>query len=154
MNSSFQASVVAFVITLAAVAAGPEPERTGLNAERVTLSDRAVQVVCDGSPVVRVLDEGSRVQAGTFDLGSGCAALSVCDDGSVVVLEDGSEFARRLRLDSAGSLHDTGEQVAYDSGAVASRMVSTNASSRSSAADSSRNWRPQTVATIGSSRPG
>lgn len=68
-------------------------------------------VVCDGASVqpVSVIDIATRAQVETFNLGSDCTSVDVCSDGSVLVASDGSGEVRRLVIDGAGNLTDTGE---------------------------------------------
>src|SRR5262249_30180885 len=68
-------------------------------------------VVCDGSGTapVSVGDPQTGREVSSFPLGTDCNAVDVCPDGSVLVTSYQSGFVKRLTLDGAGALTDTGE---------------------------------------------
>lgn len=76
--------------------------------------DGRFAVVCDGDATapVSVIDLESFAEISTLDLGSDCNAVEVCEDGSVLVTSGQTSLVRRLILDSAGGLTDTGESLA------------------------------------------
>ena len=71
-------------------------------------------VVCNaGTPApVSVVDLVLRAEVSTFDLGMSCSSIDVCRDGSVLVSSNTSPQVRRLVIDTAGKLTDTGEMLA------------------------------------------
>ena len=80
--------------------------------------DEQFLVVCDSvaPEPVAVIDIATQTEIGTFSLGpGGCNSVDVCSDGSVLVT---SFFppgtVRRLTIDSAGNLTDTGEALSSD----------------------------------------
>jgi len=96
------------------LAAGVNPIRLSNRGEDTSLSpDGRFLAVCDGALVqpVSVVDIATRVEVDTFYLGHDCNAVEVCDDGSVLVTSLLAQSVRRLVLDSAGSLSDTGETL-------------------------------------------
>jgi hypothetical protein len=58
-----------------------------------------------------VVDVSARIESSTFDLGSGCTAVDVCSDGSVLTMSFEEGLVRRLVIDSMGHVHDTGERL-------------------------------------------
>ncbi|MEM7588355.1 MAG: hypothetical protein AAF560_33515, partial [Acidobacteriota bacterium] len=74
-------------------------------------------VVCGGSEV-SVVDVAARAEIDTFDLGHDCQVVDICDDGSVLVgwisISDNGRRVRRLEIDGAGQLSDTGESITPD----------------------------------------
>jgi hypothetical protein len=68
-------------------------------------------LVCDGGNVqpVAVIDIAARTQIRTFNLGTDCNSVDACSDGSVLVTSNNSGRVRRLLIDGAGNLTDTGE---------------------------------------------
>src|SRR5262245_34753422 len=97
------------------LATPPNPIRISNPGEDLaTSADHRFPVVCDGSGAapVSVIDLATRREVATFDLGSDCNAVDVCDDGSVLVSSILSRTIRRLTLGPDGSLTDTGEIIA------------------------------------------
>ena len=71
-------------------------------------------VVCDGDipDPVSVVDVATQAEIGTFPLGGPCTSVDVCSDGSVLVTgNDFPQKVRRLTIDGAGALTDTGEAL-------------------------------------------
>ena len=97
-----------------ALAAGVNPTFISNRGEDNSLSpDGRFLVVCDGAftQPVSVVDTATRVQVDTFNLGHDCNSVDVCDDGSVLVTSLLQKNVRRLLLDAAGNLSDTGETL-------------------------------------------
>jgi len=92
------------------LAAGINPIPISNPGEDTALTaDERYLLVCDGSSVqpVSVIDVETRTEIDTFNLGSDCTSVDVCDDGSVLVTS--STRVRRLVLDASGQLTDTGD---------------------------------------------
>jgi len=71
-------------------------------------------VTCDGAGIVTpvsVIDIASRVQRSIFSLGTDCNSVDVCGDGSVLVGSYNAGTVRRLLMDPAGLLSDSGETL-------------------------------------------
>jgi len=70
-------------------------------------------VACDGSNVapVVVVDVATRTQIAALDLGTDCTSVDVCADGSVLVTSVTAGVVRRLEIDAAGLLSDTGVRL-------------------------------------------
>ena len=75
-------------------------------------------VVCDGGNLqpVSVVDIATQTEISTFALGTDCNSVDVCSDGSVLVTSSGAQNVRRLTIDGAGNLADTGD-VLFPGGA-------------------------------------
>ncbi len=67
-----------------------------------------------GTTPVSVIDTGLRTEIGTFVVTDQCSGLRVCRDGSVLIVEQNANTIRRLKLDGAGNLSDTGESLTTD----------------------------------------
>jgi WD40 repeat protein len=105
-----------WVIDLAAspprLASGTNPIPISNNGEDSSITpDEKFLVVCDGGAVqpVSVIDIATKAQIDTFSLGSDCNSVDVCSDGSVLVTSSNSGRVRRLLIDGAGNLTDTGD---------------------------------------------
>ncbi len=74
--------------------------------------DEQFLVVCSAFQPVAVIDIATQTEIGTFSLGPGvgCNSVDVCSDGSVLVTSL-IGTVRRLTIDSAGNLTDTGEAL-------------------------------------------
>jgi hypothetical protein len=95
--------------TIASLASGIPIANHG---EDVSLSpDGRYAVTCDGfDPApVSVVDTVSGAEVATFDLGTDCNSVDVCDDRSVLVTSFFAGTVRRLVLGLDGQLSDTGE---------------------------------------------
>ncbi|MEJ2720863.1 MAG: FlgD immunoglobulin-like domain containing protein [bacterium] len=80
-------------------------------------ADGRFLVVCDGSDShpISVVDVASRTEVSTFALGTDCSSISLCDDGTSVLVASLHECnVRRLTIDGAGYLTDTGEMLLLD----------------------------------------
>jgi len=114
-----------FVIDLTTVppslAAGTNPIPISNNGEDTSISpDQKFLVVCDGGAVgdpISVIDIATRSEISTFSLPFDCNSVDVCSDGSVLVTSSQSGNVRRLTIDGAGNLTDTGE-VLFSGGSV------------------------------------
>ncbi len=109
-----------FVIDLAAspprLAEGTNPIRISNLGEDLAISpDGKFLVVSDGNAVqpISVVDIGSRTEIHTLSVGSDTNSVDVCRDGSVLVTSS-TGAVRRLTIDSAGALKDTGETLSLD----------------------------------------
>lgn len=94
------------------LASGTNPIRISNFGEDTSLTpDERFLVVCDGGNVqpVSVIDIASRKEIETFSLGSDCNSVDVCSDGSVLVSSFKAGQVRRLLVDGAGRLTDTGD---------------------------------------------
>ena len=92
------------------LAPGPNPIATTAQGGFLAASkDGRYVVVGGGYPghALSVVDLDVRAEVSTFDLGTECSGIDVCRDGSVLVSTYGS--VRRLVIDAAGNLSDTGE---------------------------------------------
>lgn len=71
-------------------------------------------VACDGSGTapIAVVDAATGQEVSTFSLGTDCNSVDVCANGSVLVTSSNAGLVRRLVLDAAGHLSDTGESLA------------------------------------------
>ena len=106
-----------WVIDLAAsppaLASGLNPIPISNNGEDTALTpDSKFLLVCDGSLIqpVSSIDVATRTEVSTFALGTDCTSVNVCDDGSVLVTSGNG--VRRLVIDAAGTLTDTGDVLA------------------------------------------
>jgi hypothetical protein len=100
-----------------ALAAGTNPIPISNPGEDIAVSpDGRYLVVCDGNATapVSVVDIDARAEVSTFDLGHDCNSVDVCPDGSVLVTSVFGTALRRLTLDAAGILTDTGEAIFSD----------------------------------------
>ncbi len=102
-----------------ALASGVNPIAMSSLGQDVDLTaDGRYALVCGDSDVVSVVDISARSEIDTFDLGHGCQAVEVCDDGSVLVawssISDNGRLVRRLVLDGTGQLSDSGESTVPD----------------------------------------
>jgi WD40 repeat protein len=109
-----------FVIDLAAspprLAEGTNPTRISNLGEDLAISpDGKFLVVSDGNAVqpISVVDIESRTEIHTLSVDSDTNSVDVCRDGSVLVTSS-TGTVRRLMIDSAGALKDTGETLLLD----------------------------------------
>jgi hypothetical protein len=114
--TDFQSFVHAIDLTGPApsLAEAPNPIPIANPGEDTSLSpDERHLVVCDGGTrvPVSVIDVATRTQVSSFDLGHDCNSVEVCSDGSVLVTSVFENTVRRLTIDAAGNLHDTGESL-------------------------------------------
>lgn len=112
--TDFDYHVWAIDIAGLSLAAGTNPIAISNRSEDTSLSpDGKFLVTCDGAlqQPVSVVDVDTGVEIGTFSLGHECNSVEVCDDGSVLVTALYSKRVRRLTLDDAGTLTDTGESM-------------------------------------------
>ena len=96
------------------LAPGPNPIPIANNGEDTALSpDGQFLVTCDGAAVqpISVVDIALQAEISSLSLETDCNAVDVCSDGSVLVTSFLANTVRRLRLDSLGSLTDTGERL-------------------------------------------
>lgn len=103
-----------------ALASGPNPiPIANLGEDTVLSPDGRFLLVCDGSEPdpVSVIDVATRTQVHTFDLGTDCNSIDVCEDGSVLVtsFSFATRTVRRLTLGATGNLADTGETLSLGS---------------------------------------
>ena len=101
-----------------ALAPGTNPVIISSPGEDLSLSpDGKFVVVCDGSNVapVSVVDIATRTEVDTFSLGQDCNSVDVCSDGSVLVSSTLTGTLRRLTIDAAGQLTDTGDALSFGS---------------------------------------
>ncbi|MFQ5669488.1 MAG: thrombospondin type 3 repeat-containing protein [Acidobacteriota bacterium] len=100
-----------------ALAAAPNPIPISNPGEDVSItSDGRFVVTCDGGTVtpVSVVDVDTRTEIHTFSLDSNCNSVDVCGDDSVLVSSTAGSV-RRLTIDAAGVLTDTGEVLGTSS---------------------------------------
>jgi hemolysin type calcium-binding protein len=114
--TDFGSQVWAIDLTTSPPSLAPDPNPIAIVnfGEDTALSpDQRFLVVCDGSAVqpISVVDRTTQTEVSTFDLGSDCNSVDVCRDGSVLVTSNITGKVRRLTLDSAGQLTDTGEEL-------------------------------------------
>ncbi len=98
-----------------APAAAPNPIPISNEGEDTSLTaDGQFLVVCDGSLVqpVSVIDTVTQTEVSSFPLGTDCNSVEVCSDGSVLVTSVTAGQVRRLMIDGAGNLTDTGDLLA------------------------------------------
>ena len=81
-------------------------------------ADGRFLVICDGGTFtpVSVVDTQSRSEVDTLSLGGSCNSVDVCSTGSVLVTSHAGTV-RRLIIDAAGQLSDTGESLSVPNGA-------------------------------------
>jgi hypothetical protein len=96
------------------LAGPPNPIQISNAGEDTALTpDGRFPVVCDGNldDPVSVVDVATRTEVSTFDVGSPCTGVEVCDTGSVLVASSVDSTVRRLTIDGGGTLTDTGEEI-------------------------------------------
>jgi hypothetical protein len=73
-------------------------------------ADGRFLVVCDGTELgpISVVDMLARAEVGTLELGTSCTSVDLCSDGTVLVTSDNPGQVRKLVIDAAGHLTDTG----------------------------------------------
>src|SRR5262249_37720527 len=104
-----------------ALAAGVNPIAiSGAALDASSTADGRFLVVCDGGPgnLVSVVDTTNRVESSTLNVGAACGARDVCSDGSVLVASVDAHTVRRLVIDAAGHLTDTGQHLSADAANV------------------------------------
>lgn len=98
------------------LAAGPNPIFISNPGEDSAISpDGKFLLTCDATSTlpISVIDIATQTQIGTFFLGSDCNSVDVCSDGSVLVTSFNIDTVRRLTIDGAGTLTDTGESAPH-----------------------------------------
>ena len=113
----FNSNVYVIQLSPPALAGGINPIPISNAGEDTSLSPNGKQVVvCDGSGgsfPVSVVDVASHVQLTTLSTGSpDCNSVDVAKTGSVLVTSPTDDTVRRLTIDGAGSLTNTGEVLA------------------------------------------
>jgi hypothetical protein len=95
------------------LASGPNPILVNPTLDASIGLDGKFLVVCDGTgnAPITVLDIATQTKISSFSLGSDCLAVEVLDDGSVLAASSNASL-RRLTLNDAGYLTDTGEVLA------------------------------------------
>jgi len=111
---TFSVHVIDLTTTPPSLAPGPNPIPISNIGEDTSISpDGQFLVVCDGSnssQPVSVVDIATQTECSTFSLGSqDCNSAEFCSDGSVLVTSFNTNTVRRLTIDGAGNLTDTGE---------------------------------------------
>jgi hypothetical protein len=112
--TDFKFHVWVIDLTTSPPSLAPDPILISNYGEDTAISpDGKFLVVCDGGNVqpIAVVDIATKTEIDTFDLGSDCNSVDVCSDGSVLVTSVDTGFVRRLMIDSAGKLTDTGEAL-------------------------------------------
>jgi hypothetical protein len=112
-----QVWVIDLTVSPPALASGPNPIPIANPGEDTVLSpDGKFLLVCDGRlpAPISVIDIAMRTQVHTFDLGTDCNSIDVCEDGSVLVTSENTGVVRRLTLGATGNLADTGETLSLD----------------------------------------
>ncbi len=115
--TAFDSSV--WVIDLSAsppaLAAGTNPIPISNPGRDTALTpDGRYLLVCGGilPAPVSVVDVAARAEVDSFDPGHGCSAVEVCDDSTVLIafydFDTNFKIIRRLTIDAAGQLADTG----------------------------------------------
>jgi hypothetical protein len=114
-DSNSRVWVVDLASTPARIAPGTNPiVISGAGGDLAATPDGRFLVACAGYPntTLSVIDAAARAERGTFDLGAICSAVDVCRDGSVLVASNSTGRIRRLVIDAAGNVSDTGESLA------------------------------------------
>lgn len=94
------------------LAAGTNPIAISQPGEDLSLTpDGNYLVSCDGSgqSVMSVIDIAGRTESSTFP--AACNGVEVCSDNSVLIVDFDTTTARRLTINGAGTLADTGESI-------------------------------------------
>ena len=110
--TDFASSVYVIDLTTLSLAAGTNPIPISNPGEDIAISpDGKYLVVSDGGAIapLSVIDIASRTEINTFSLGSDCNSVDVCADGSVLATSNNNRNVRRLTIDGAGNITDTGE---------------------------------------------
>ncbi|OLC29659.1 MAG: hypothetical protein AUH28_17030 [Acidobacteria bacterium 13_1_40CM_56_16] len=114
--TDFLSHVWAINLSPPSLTGAPNPIPISNVGEDTSLSPNGKHVVaCDGGAAqpVSVIDVASRTQIGTLFTGSGdCNSVDVAKSGSVLVTSSTSANVRRLTIDGAGTLTNTGEVLA------------------------------------------
>jgi hypothetical protein len=114
-NFLHQVSVIDLTGPVPVLAPGPNPILVSNPGEDTSISpDGQFLVVCDGGIIapISVVDIATQTEISTFALGTDCNSVDVCSDGSVLVTSSIAQNVRRLTLDGAGNLADTGDVLA------------------------------------------
>jgi DNA-binding beta-propeller fold protein YncE len=111
-----------FVIDLTALpprlAEGPNPIPISNHGEELAISpDGKFLLVCDSidPQPISVVDIASQTEIHTLFVGSDTSSIEVCSDGSVLAVSYTDRRVRRLTIDGAGLLRDTGEGLSLGS---------------------------------------
>ena len=94
------------------LAAGPNPVTVSNNVGDISISpDGKFIAACSVGQVgpVSVIGISAQAEVSTFGLGHSCNSVDVCSDGSVLVTSRANNTVRRLTIDGAGNLTDTGD---------------------------------------------
>lgn len=113
--TDFSGAVHVIDLTTNMLAAGLNPIPIANNGEDTSITrDGKYIVVCDGANVadVSVIDVATQAEIGSFPTGADCNSVDVCGDGSVLVTSFTAGEVRRLVIDGAGTLTDTGQSLA------------------------------------------
>ncbi len=112
--TNFDNKVFVIDISGLALAAGTNPIVISNLGEDTSLTpDGQFLLVCDGTAVepVSVIDVATRAEVSTLAFGVPCFSVDACADGSVLVTTGFTAEVRRLTIDGAGTLTDTGESL-------------------------------------------
>jgi len=116
---SFNVWVIDLTTIPPSLAAGTNPIPISNHGEDTSISpDQQFLAVCDGSvpQPISVIDIASRTEISTFALDIDCNSVDICSDESVLVTSFHNRNVRRLIIDGAGNLTDTGEVLIIDGG--------------------------------------
>ncbi len=105
--------------TVPQLASGTNPIPISNLGEDIALTpDQKYLIVTDGggSTLVSVVSVATRTQVSTFNTGSESTSVDVLSDGSVLVGSTAGGTVRRLTLNAAGQLVDTGESLSDNEG--------------------------------------
>lgn len=107
-----QVWVVDLAVAPPALASGTNPIGSGISDDTTITADRRFLLTCDRGieEPVSVVDLAARMRVSTFPIEGGCQGVEACQDGSVLVVQ-GSTAVRRLTINAAGTLMDTGETL-------------------------------------------
>jgi len=105
--------VIDLITAAPSLASGPNPITIHPTLDTSISPDGKFLVACDGTGdvPVSVIDIATQTQISSFSLGSDCIAVEVLNDSSVLATSTNGTI-RRLTIDSAGHLTDTGEGLA------------------------------------------
>jgi len=112
--TDFSGVVHVIDLTTNTLAGGPNPIPIANNGVDTSITpDGKYVVVCGGANIqaVSVIDVATQAEIGSFATGTDCNSVDVCGDGSVLVTSSNAENVRRLVIDGAGALADTGESL-------------------------------------------
>jgi Bacterial Ig domain/PKD domain len=112
-NIPGRAWVIDLITASPSLATGPNPILANPILDTSISPDGTFLVACDGAGdvPVSVIDIATQTQISSYSLGTDCIAVEVLHDSSVLVASMNGTI-RRLIMDSAGHLTDTGERLA------------------------------------------